>query len=199
MDRRGFFRQALRGLVRTVAETVEASVKPEHPGSAAVRLLRRVRPPGALPEKEFLAKCTSCGDCIEVCPAQCITKVPEGASDGGTPVIVPASRACVLCSGLQCTQVCEPGALLPLERMDQVAMGVAVLDPSVCMPYQGLACEVCVEVCPTEPPAIEVVDGLPRVRAELCVGCGLCEERCPTRPRAIQVTPSVAAGAQGGG
>ena len=27
-----------------------------------------LRPPGAVPEEEFLAKCTKCGLCVEACP-----------------------------------------------------------------------------------------------------------------------------------
>ena len=27
-----------------------------------------LRPPGALPEKDFLAACTRCGQCVQACP-----------------------------------------------------------------------------------------------------------------------------------
>lgn len=185
IHRRDFFREGLRGLVRTVAESVEGSLAE----TRAPALLRRLRPPGALAEGAFLSACTRCDDCVQVCPAQCITHVPEGHPDAGTPVIVPSTRACVLCSDLACTHVCEPGALLPLGSPGAVAIGLAWVDPGQCVAFHGEGCRVCLEICPTEPRAIELDGGRPRVRAELCTGCGLCEERCPTRPKAIQVHP----------
>ncbi|HMZ02430.1 MAG TPA: 4Fe-4S binding protein, partial [Burkholderiaceae bacterium] len=33
---------------------------------------QRLRPPGALDEKDFLASCIKCGQCVQVCPVQAI-------------------------------------------------------------------------------------------------------------------------------
>ncbi len=185
IPRRDFFRRSLRGLAKAVVEGYEGVL-----GAAPHRSnLLRIRPPGALSEGSFLSKCTGCGDCLQVCPAQCITRVPEGEPDEGTPVVVPAERACVLCTDLACTKVCEPGALLPLSSMAAVSMGLAWIDRGTCLPFQGTPCDLCFKVCPTAPKAIEM-DGLrPRILAERCTGCGLCEERCPTRPSAVQIVP----------
>jgi len=186
IPRRDFFRQSLRGLAKAMVESYEGVRGAPRQGSG----LRRIRPPGALPEGSFLSKCTGCGDCLQVCPAQCITRIPDGEPDEGTPVVVPAERACVLCTDLACTKVCEPGALLPLTSAAAVSMGLAWIDRGTCLPFQGTPCELCLQVCPTAPKAIEM-DGLrPRVAAERCTGCGLCEEHCPTRPRAVQVVPA---------
>ena len=95
LDRRAFFRRGLRTLLDTVAESVQAS-RQAAPG--APRPLRRLRPPGAVAEPDFLRLCTRCDDCIAACPAACIVRVPEGEADAGTPVIVPDSRACVMCA-----------------------------------------------------------------------------------------------------
>jgi len=57
-DRRGFFRQTLGRALREVAERTEERVVTR----------RYLRPPGAIPEMGFLAACTRCGACIDVCP-----------------------------------------------------------------------------------------------------------------------------------
>ncbi|TAH35955.1 MAG: 4Fe-4S dicluster domain-containing protein [Planctomycetota bacterium] len=172
LDRRTFFRAGLRHFARALRDP---------------RPLRRLRPPGALPEAEFLRACTRCDECVRVCPAQCIVHVPEGYADAGTPLIAPDSRACVLCSSLACTHVCEPAALRPLQAPAEVRIGLALVDRGACVAFQGVFCPICRDVCPTAPKAIELDGGRPRVRADLCTGCGLCEERCPTRPRAVRV------------
>ncbi len=185
LDRRAFFRHGFRSLLDTVAETVRASRGVASPQPTR---LRRLRPPGALAEPDFLRLCTRCDDCIAACPAACIARVPEGEADAGTPVIVPDLRACVLCTELSCTKVCEEGALRPLDSPAQVRIGLAVLDEEVCFAYNGSFCNTCVTICPTEPKAILLNQRMrPYVEAAPCTGCGLCEERCPTEPRAIRV------------
>ncbi len=186
-DRRAFFRRGLRTLLDTVSETVKAT-RGLGGGRPAPAPLRRLRPPGALPEADFLAACTRCDDCVSACPAACIVRVPSGEADAGTPVIVPDARACVLCSGLNCTRVCEPGALRPLHAPEQVRIGVAVVDRDLCYPWIGSYCSACLSICPTEPKAIVVDEQQrPGVDSALCTGCGLCEERCPTVPRAVTI------------
>lgn len=75
------------------------------------------RPPGALPEPEFLATCTRCDQCVKVCPHWAL-KV-AGLRDGpppGTPFLHdPASAACATCPDMPCITACEPGALRKAE------------------------------------------------------------------------------------
>ena len=72
----------------------------------------RRRPPGALPEETFLARCTACGDCIKACPHNAIHVLAEWVKPGtGTPVMVPDSRACHMCEGFPCAAACGEGAL----------------------------------------------------------------------------------------
>ena len=172
LDRRTFFRAGLRHLAKSWRD-------PRPP--------LRLRPPGALPEADFLRACTRCDECLRACPAQCLVKAPAAAADAGTPMLVPEQRACVLCTTLACTQVCEPGALRPLQHWSEVRIGLAQIARGACVAFRGAVCTVCRDVCPTAPKAIELDGGRPRVRADLCTGCGLCEERCPTRPRAVIV------------
>jgi len=74
---------------------------------------RRVRPPGALVEQQFLAACIKCGQCVQVCPVNAIKLA--GIDDGfgiGTPYIETRKQACDFsCDGLQCVLACPTGAL----------------------------------------------------------------------------------------
>lgn len=110
--------------------------------------VRRLRPPGALPEREFLASCIKCGQCVQVCPVEAIHL--SDLSDGfgvGTPFIDPRRQACDFsCDGLQCVLACPTGALT--HRIDyphQAEMAVAaVVAPERCLaarglPFKGLA------------------------------------------------------------
>lgn len=177
-----------------------------------------LRPPGALSESEFLASCTRCFLCGEVCPVDCI-EFPgriEGAQPpvnrapgamlrhemqlpvweaGGTPYILPWKRACILC--MECGQACPTGALQPIADdrgtvKQRVRMGVASIDRKICLPWTRTSwCGACLTACPYRQQAITVDhQGRPTVHPEHCVGCGLCVEVCPIRYKAIMVTPA---------
>ena len=70
-----------------------------------------LRPPGALSEKEFLASCIKCGQCIQVCPFHSLKLLDLGEGiDMGTPVVRPRERGCYLCDLLPCVLCCPSGA-----------------------------------------------------------------------------------------
>ncbi|MDR0776190.1 MAG: 4Fe-4S dicluster domain-containing protein [Azonexus sp.] len=73
----------------------------------------RLRPPGALNEKDLLASCIKCGQCVQVCPVQAIELAD--LSDGfgiGVPYINARAQACDFsCDAVQCVLACPTGAL----------------------------------------------------------------------------------------
>lgn len=73
----------------------------------------RLRPPGALDEREFLSSCIKCGQCVQVCPVQAIHL--GDITDGfgiGVPYIDPRRQACDFsCDVAQCILACPTGTL----------------------------------------------------------------------------------------
>jgi len=169
---------------------------------------RPLRPPGALPEEEFLSVCIRCGRCGDACPNQCITafddneaknfSVSTDPGGAGTPVIYPRRQACNLCQrspgeNLLCTEACPTGALGVVRKtaediQNDVSMGVAYVDENLCYSFTGSSCGVCVKACPFEGKALKAGQfEQPSVDPDFCVGCGLCERACIRYPQAIVI------------
>jgi MauM/NapG family ferredoxin protein len=165
-----------------------------------------IRPPGALPEMDFLATCIRCGECMKVCPTNAIH--PAGLEAGLEGAWTPVMRMKLGYCEYECTlcmQVCPTQALaeVPVEEKQKIKLGLAYFDKNRCLPYAyAQSCIVCEEHCPTPEKAIwfeevEVVKHSgerltvkqPHVDADLCIGCGICEVRCPVKAQAaIRVT-----------
>ena len=183
-DRRGFFQDTIGRLLHEVVEHAEQRVAPR----------RWFRPPGAAPEMAFVAACTRCGDCIDVCPVHAIIKMPANGAGGGgvglaagTPYIDPAARACIVCEDMPCAAACETGALVPTP-WSSVHMGVLELDPERCITFQGAECGVCARACPVGERALALDDrGHPVLKPEGCVGCGVCVTACVTLPSSLKL------------
>ncbi len=169
------------GAFREATEAMAAARKPD-PEKA-------LRPPGALlPDEKFLEACTGCADCVPVCPVDAIVmlELEEGAS---IPAIVPSRRACHLCTDLYCIAACPEGALVSPGSAERVRMGIARVDPRICVTFKGQTCTLCHRACPYPDRAITMVGGRPLVSSGACTGCGLCEFACPTAPKAIVIVP----------
>lgn len=74
---------------------------------------RRLRPPGALDEDDFLASCIKCGQCVQVCPVEAIRLADLADGFGiGVPYIDARRQACDFsCDAVQCVLACPTGAL----------------------------------------------------------------------------------------
>jgi MauM/NapG family ferredoxin protein len=157
---------------------------------------RLLRPPGALPEDEFLDKCIRCGECMKVCPTNVIQPsfFEIGIESFYSPIMVPRLGYCDYECNL-CEQVCPTGAIenLTLKEKQEYVIGTAVFNKNRCLPWSKFVnCLVCEEHCPVPGKAIrfnekEIIDfkgnkkliKFPYVVENLCIGCGTCEYKCP--------------------
>ncbi len=171
-----------------------------------------IRPPGSLPEDDFLGRCIRCGQCMRVCPNNALhpTLLESGFEGLWTPYLIAKIGYCEPTCTL-CGQVCPTGAITELTHVQKVGdedtapnrIGTAFLDRGRCLPWaMAIPCIVCEEWCPTSPKAIylreeiavdrmgdEVTVMRPHVDPALCTGCGACEYACPVYDRkAIYVT-----------
>lgn len=167
-------------------------------GRAGARVLERFRPPIRPPtadadDARFRAACIRCGLCGTVCENGCIEfyGLDEPANGALTPYLDVRRRSCTLC--MRCTEICPTNALTQVADdlptiAEEVRMGVAVVDPDLCLSYLGRACGYCHDACPLPLVAIRLTTpAKPVVIADGCVGCGRCVEMCPQTPTAIDV------------
>ena len=157
-----------------------------------------VRPPGALPENEFLDRCVRCQECVKICSTTGKALQPAFLESGWegiwTPIVNARHGYCEYNCNL-CGQVCPSGAIHPLEleAKQTLKMGLAHFDRNRCIPwYKNEDCLVCEEHCPLPDKAIKfdvrevkAQDGtmrvvkFPYVDESLCIGCGICVTKCP--------------------
>ena len=162
-----------------------------------------LRPPGALPEQDFLAACVRCGLCVRDCPYKTLKLAEPGEPVvTGTPYFTARDIPCEMCEDIPCVKVCPTNALdHKLTDINQSRMGLAVLiDHETCLNFLGLRCDVCYRVCPVIDKAITLDRQhnprsdrhalfLPTVHSEHCTGCGKCEKSCVLPEAAIKVLP----------
>ena len=170
---------------------------------------KAMRPPGALPEKEFLSACTRCAECMKVCPTNALqpAMLETGWEGIWTPLLVPSIGPCAeKCTS--CGDVCPTHAIRPFTWQDKrykIKMGLANVNHNTCVAWNGgRDCIVCAEVCPysavifrdvfddslpkdpTQPITASGNKGrtkrVPTVDEKLCTGCGICEYHCPVLP-----------------
>jgi ferredoxin len=138
-----------------------------------------IRPPGSLPESEFLDRCIKCGQCARVCPTNVIQ--PDITRAGIEGLWTPALNMRTGSSGCQmnctaCSHICPTAAIRPIsleeklgrgafEKAGPIRIGTAFVDRSRCLPWaMDKPCIVCQENCPVSPKAIFVKESFATVR-----------------------------------
>jgi len=156
LSRRGF----LRGRVRPKAE---------------------IRPPWALPESEFVDRCTRCNDCLKACPQGIL--VP---GDGAYPTVEFSRGECTFCA--DCVTACQPRALLRNSE-DATPWPYKAQVNEACLPKKGVECRVCGDFCDVRAIRFQPRIGgnpLPDINPETCTGCGACVAPCPATAISIR-------------
>ena len=178
---------------------------------AAVNGSRPLRPPGSVPEDQFLDLCIRCGECFKVCPDRAASRRPEWAG-----VAVDAGRhagARRLPSGVQLLHTGLPDrrdSAARLAGQRETHMGLAIVNTTTRLYRESGRedCNLCYLECeqagyhaiemrplqlPVDRPLLEAqgfseetIDEMstilaPFVDAGKCVGCGICTYRCHTR------------------
>jgi Fe-S-cluster-containing hydrogenase component 2 len=96
--------------------------------------------------------CDQCGDCVEVCPTNALTRNRMG-------VVVIDKKICVGC--MMCIGFCDKDIF---ERA-----------PGVVEPYKCISCGICVKVCPHA--ALEIVDVPAATKPTTAAATANAEER----------------------
>lgn len=188
-SRRGFLYSMTSGLA--LAFTAQYS-----PFTSLQGKRQLIRPPGAIPEGEFLRTCIRCGECMKACLTNTLqpTHWALGLTGLWTPRmelrLAPCEQHCNVCG-----QVCPTQAIrnLSLEEKNHAKVGTAVLFKEKCLVWaQDKLCLICDEICPYNAIVFRTVEGYrrPVVIPSKCNGCGFCEQRCPVQgDSAIVVAP----------
>lgn len=137
-----------------------------------------LRPPGALPEEDFLKACIKCGLCSEACVNRDSNRNKDGSKRNGTlqmakggdhrmigtPFFVPTEVPCYMCDDIPCVPVCPSGALDEASVINEkgeldinkARMGLAVVHKESCIAYWGIQCDACYRACPLLDEAISL-------------------------------------------
>lgn len=172
MSRRGFVLAGVSGLAAIPLVRLGGGMS--HSWNPEV-----IRPPGALSEADFIARCLKCGQCMRVCPTNVVQ--PCGLQAGLEGLWTPVLDFRIGTSGCQynctaCSHVCPTAALRPIsldEKLGRggfagkgpIRIGTAFVDHGRCLPWaMDKPCIVCQENCPVSPKAIFVREHFATVR-----------------------------------
>jgi ferredoxin-type protein NapG len=149
---------------------------------------RRLRPPGAVVEHEFLGLCIKCGQCLQVCPYHSIELADWGKGHGmGTPYIDATTRGCWACKGVPCVLACPTGALShDCEKPEDIHMGIAVLEfPDTCIAItntplpKGFSNKMTKFTASVNNVTQNEIDILKKLESFEGKQCTLCADMCP--------------------
>lgn len=132
-----------------------------------------IRPPWALAETDFLAACTRCRDCVNVCPEHILV-----FDKGAYPTVDFARGECTFCG--KCAEACLPRALQ--KREGETPWPLKAHIGNSCVARNNVVCRACGDACAVQAirfrPAV-MAAAQPEVDAKKCTGCGACFAPCP--------------------
>lgn len=131
-----------------------------------------VRPPWALPEETFTARCTRCAACREACPEEILIR-----GRNGFPEVDFRRGECTFCG--DCARACEAGVL---RAPDTAPWAVKAQLTDSCLALGGVVCQSCADVCEAQAIAFGARAGgvsRPAIDSAACRGCGACVSQCP--------------------
>ena len=139
-----------------------------------------IRPPWAVNEHEFRARCSRCGDCATACEEKIIQKDKHGF-----PELNFKRSECTFCKA--CLKACTTNALQQIKGAPPWQFKAAIQDS--CLPYKKVVCGRCKEECEVEAISLRLLlggIGIPQVNTESCTGCGACIRVCPASAITLQ-------------
>lgn len=200
-DRRRILGAGLSGGMAAIITLTGLESPHSDPGPGSIVHSAVIRPPGAVPENAFLARCIRCGACMQACPTNSLQPLglAAGVSAVFSPVVTPRRGPCEPgCNA--CNRVCPTGAIAPLSIVEKqkAKVGTARIFRQKCLAWElDKKCLICDEVCPFNAIEFRNLPGnpiaVPFVNENKCAGCGFCEHYCPVRAvPAIVVEPMMA-------
>ncbi len=133
--------------------------------------IRPLRPPWAIAEWAFAARCDGCQACVRACR--------EGVLKRGADGLVEADfrfGGCDFCGA--CLAACDRGALRRELRSTTRAFRFAIAIGTDCLARAGEPCRTCQDFCDSFAIRFDT-GGQGPVVLDNCSGCGACVGPCP--------------------
>jgi ferredoxin-type protein NapF len=155
----------------------------------------QIRPPSALPERDFFLNCIRCGNCISACPTDILYQQTDTDLPGFLAPAVDFSQSYCLPDCKRCGDVCPSGAIqkFALEEKKNLVMATVRVDFENCRLFNQKECDQCRLSCEYDAISFQVLDPyltpMPVIDTEKCVGCAACKIVCPENVIRIVLVP----------